>query len=71
MDFDLGEEMMKKIGEDYVSLRQEERTVSAFDLHTLLVLSRLLALSRGRSVMTSEDWNRAVEMETERKLRLR
>lgn len=68
--FDMTEEIMKKIGEDYVSMRQQDSRVTSCDLHTLLVLSRLLALSYGRTVLTPEDWSRALEMETERKLRL-
>ena len=69
MDFELGEDMVKKIGQDYVSMRQKNEKVNSSDLHTLLVLSRLLALSHGRTTLTTDDWSRAVEMESERKLR--
>lgn len=68
--FDMSEEMMKKIGEDYVAMRQQDSKITSCDLHNLLVLSRLLALSYGRTVLTPEDWSKAVDMETERKLRL-
>lgn len=70
LDFQLGEEMAKKIGEEYVSMRQQNEKVTSYDLHNLLVLSRLLALSHGRGVLNEGDWSRAVEMEAERKSRL-
>ncbi|KAK6635761.1 hypothetical protein RUM44_001015 [Polyplax serrata] len=69
LDFELGEDMVKKIGEDYVTMRQQNEQVNSSDLHTLLVFSRLLALSHGRKHMIAEDWSRAVELETERKAR--
>lgn len=60
---------MRKIGDDYVSMRQQKNDVNSSDLHNLLVLSRLLALSYGRTSLTMNDWSRALEMETERKSR--
>lgn len=40
------------------------------DLHQLLVLTRLICLSEGRSVMDDECWRKACDMEAERKLRI-
>lgn len=68
-EFQMTDEMTSKIGEDYVAMRQQDSRVSSCDLHQLLVLSRLLALSHGRNVMSPEDWSKAVDMETERKAR--
>lgn len=52
-----------------MKLRQEHK-ISVDDFHMLLVLSRLLGLARGRSVLDMECWERAKELELERKRRV-
>uniref|UniRef100_U5EXQ7 Mini-chromosome maintenance complex-binding protein n=1 Tax=Corethrella appendiculata TaxID=1370023 RepID=U5EXQ7_9DIPT len=57
------------IQNDFVKMRQDE-TVTADDLHQLLVLSRLLGLIRGKSALDMESWNHAKELEIERRNRV-
>lgn len=58
------------IQEDFVKMRQSDKSTTAEDLHSLMVLARLLSLSHSRDKLTVEDWNEAVRMEIERKARL-
>lgn len=59
----------QKIQEEFVSMRQKSK-VNADDLHQLLVLTRLICLSEGRSLLDDECWRRACDLETERKARI-
>ena len=57
--------------EDFVSARQHDKdAMSAEDFQTLLVLGRLLAISHGQMSLTKPLWERAKEMEAQRKHRL-
>ena len=58
------------IQEDFVRLRQTDKTFSADNLHSLMVLSRLMSLSHGLNTLTPEMWKRSLEMEMERISRL-
>lgn len=49
---------------------RQRSNVTAEDLHSLLVLTRLICLSEGKSSVDDECWKKACEFETERKLRL-
>lgn len=57
------------IQNDFLRMRKEV-DASAEDLHSLLVLARLLGLSRGKVSLDSESWEHAKELEQERKRRV-
>ena len=69
--FDISEEAMNFVQEDFVRERQNANShlKTSDDLHTLLVLARLLALSRGEKSINQNIWSEAKNMENERKLR--
>ena len=69
--FDVSEEAMNFVQEDFVRERQNANShvKTSDDLHTLLVLARLLALSRGEKSINQNVWSEAKTMENERKLR--
>lgn len=51
-------------------LRQADKNFSADNLHSLMVLSRLMSLSHGFNSLKPEMWKRSLEMEMERMSRL-
>ncbi|KAG1653796.1 Mini-chromosome maintenance complex-binding protein [Nymphon striatum] len=69
-EFNVPEELQTTIQNDFVNMRSQNNQMKAEDLHSLLVIARLLSLSFGQSVLTIESWEKAKAMETERKLRL-
>lgn len=50
-------------------MRQNSK-ITADDLHQLLVLTRLICLSEGKSLLDEECWKKARDLEFERKSRL-
>ncbi|KFB40609.1 AGAP011536-PA-like protein [Anopheles sinensis] len=58
------------VQEDFVRMRNADSSISMDDLHALFVLARLLGLSQGRKVLRREEWERAKELEGERRKRL-
>ncbi|XP_042219539.1 LOW QUALITY PROTEIN: mini-chromosome maintenance complex-binding protein-like [Homarus americanus] len=67
MDYTLLEDMQKMVQEDFVDTRKNDDTISAYDLHSLLVLARLLAVSCGQNTLTPEVWKSAIILRNERK----
>ncbi|TMW47732.1 hypothetical protein DOY81_007188 [Sarcophaga bullata] len=59
------------IQNDFVEMRKADSVTNADDLHSLLVLSRLLAIARGKQILDKESWNLAKDMETKRRQRLK
>lgn len=51
-------------------MRQDDSEVNADDLHRLLILARLVTLAQGGRQVTTEFWNKARQMEIERRARL-
>lgn len=49
---------------------RRDHKATAEDLHTLLVLSRLLGLCSGGRLLCAEMWTKAKELEAERRRRL-
>lgn len=47
-------------------LRQADSKFSADNLHSLMVLARLMSLSHGITALNTEMWKRSLEMEMER-----
>ncbi|XP_046680106.1 mini-chromosome maintenance complex-binding protein-like [Homalodisca vitripennis] len=70
-DYDLTPEVQQIVQEDFVKMRQEQAKTSAQDLHSLLVLAKLLSLSQGARCLTKECWEMARQMESKRKARIR
>ncbi|KXJ73685.1 hypothetical protein RP20_CCG015250 [Aedes albopictus] len=68
-EFDMKNFDPEVIENDFITMRKE-RDASAEDLHSLLVLARLLGLSRGKSTMDRECWEYAKQLEQERKNRV-
>ncbi|XP_075160609.1 mini-chromosome maintenance complex-binding protein [Haematobia irritans] len=68
--FTLNPDDTEMIQNDFVEMRKIDAVVSADDLHSLLVLSRLLAIARGKEIMDKESWELAKEMESKRRQRL-
>ncbi|VVC94701.1 unnamed protein product [Leptidea sinapis] len=66
--FTIGEDL-KFVNDDFVEMRSKsdsENPVTADDLHRLLVLARLVSLSRGCSTLGKECWDITKRMEDER-----
>lgn len=57
------------IENDFVEMRRKSGA-TADDLHSLIVLSRLIALCRGRTSLSGELWQHAKSLETERRKRI-
>lgn len=69
--FNIGDEETKMIESDFVKMR--EGVGSNFqveDLHSLLVLSRLIGKSRGLSKLDANCWEMAKQLEIERNARM-
>eukprot|EP00058_Branchiostoma_floridae_P018219 XP_002603708.1 hypothetical protein BRAFLDRAFT_126888 [Branchiostoma floridae] len=72
MEYTLPEDIQKVIEEDFVQMRSADpKNMTAEDLHSLLVVARLLALSIGQTTLSQEVWGRAKQLETERKTRVK
>lgn len=68
-DFKIGDEETKMIESDFVKMR-EGSNFQVEDLHSLLVLSRLIGKSRGLTNLNADCWELAKQMEIERSARL-
>lgn len=68
-EFDMKSFDPEVIQNDFIEMRKAT-DASAEDLHSLLVLARLLGLSRGKTSMDRECWEYAKQLEQERKNRL-
>jgi len=66
-EYNLTEQVMKAVQDDFVSMRQAEQGMTVEDFHALLVLGRLISLSNGRTCLDPSDWDEAKRMEKERK----
>ncbi|XP_040293082.1 mini-chromosome maintenance complex-binding protein [Bufo bufo] len=71
MDYNISEEVTKAVEDDFVDMRKgDPQSISADDLHRLLVVARLLSLGTGQTSLSRETWLRAKELEMQRKNRL-
>lgn len=62
-------ENMKMIQEDFIEMRRSFNA-SADDLHMMLILSRMLGILQGKTILDDQSWNRAKAMESERRTRI-
>ncbi|XP_062851647.1 mini-chromosome maintenance complex-binding protein isoform X2 [Trichomycterus rosablanca] len=64
LDYSITEEITKAVEEDFVEMRKDDpQSVSAEDLHRLLVMARLLALSHGQTTLSRDGWIKAKQLE--------
>lgn len=68
--FDINEEEIKMIETDFVKMRESSSNFQVENLHSLLVLSRLMGISRGLSRLDTESWETAKRFELERMSRM-
>ncbi|KRT82765.1 hypothetical protein AMK59_3144, partial [Oryctes borbonicus] len=61
--YEISDNMLETVQNDFVNLRQTQ-SISADDLHQLLVLSRLICLSEGKSTLDQECWKAACHLES-------
>nr|XP_053640674.1 mini-chromosome maintenance complex-binding protein-like [Cherax quadricarinatus] len=70
MSYTLSDEMQKMVQDDFVDSRKNENGITASDLHSLLVLARLVAVSCGETSLTPDIWRSVKILGNEQKLRL-
>lgn len=68
-NFDIGAEETKMIETDFAKMR-EERNLDVEELHSLMVVSRLIGISEGKGTLDETSWNTAKGLEVERLRRL-
>jgi len=69
INYTLTDEVMKRVQDDFVQLRQQEGGLTVEEFHNLLVLARLQSISQGHDSMEPKDWEAAKDMERQRKQR--
>ncbi|CAH1170646.1 unnamed protein product [Phaedon cochleariae] len=67
--YELTDKVEELVTNEFVNMRQQG-AVSADDLHSMLVLSRLVAISQGKPNLDEESWTKACRLEHQRKDRL-
>lgn len=72
MPFEVSEETQHAVENDFVEERRAHghAAMTANDLHSMLVLGRLMSLSLGHKTLTANTWQRVKQMEKERKERV-
>lgn len=67
--YEINDDIQNLVQQEFVNMRQNENSVTADDLHNLLVLARLVCISEGKNTLDDSCWKKACEMEQERKIR--
>lgn len=71
LDYSISDEMTKAVEDDFVDMRKDDpQSVSAEDLHRMLVVARLLSLSLGQTSLSRDSWLRAKHMDMLRRGRM-
>ncbi|NXR90682.1 MCMBP protein, partial [Hypocryptadius cinnamomeus] len=71
LDYSISDEVTKAVEEDFVEMRKNNpESVTADDLHKMLLVARFLSLSAGQTTLSRERWLRAKQLEALRKARL-
>lgn len=68
-EFDMNPQDMDMIQNDFVEMRRTFNA-TADDLHSLLIISRMLGIIQGKTMLDTECWTRAKQMEQERRHRI-
>ncbi|KAL7877885.1 hypothetical protein SRHO_G00045280 [Serrasalmus rhombeus] len=64
LDYNISDQITKAVEEDFVEMRKDDpQSVSAEDLHRMLIVARLLCLSYGQTSLSRENWIKAKQME--------
>lgn len=68
LDYSISDEMTKSVEDDFVEMRKDDpQSISAEDLHRLLVVARMQSLSLGQTTLCRDTWLRAKHIETLRR----
>jgi hypothetical protein len=71
LDYSISDEVTKAVEDDFVEMRKNDpQSITADDLHQLLVVARFLSLSAGQTTLSRERWLRAKQLESSRRNRL-
>ncbi|KAM7385909.1 hypothetical protein PAMP_001953 [Pampus punctatissimus] len=71
LDYSISDEVTKSVEDDFVDMRKDDpQSISAEDLHRMLVVARLLSLSLGQTSLSRDSWLRAKHMEALRSGRM-
>lgn len=68
--FEINEQESKIIENDFVRMREQFTFFQVENLHSLLVLARLVGMMEGKSTLDKETWKRAKELEIKRMERI-
>ncbi|XP_060728622.1 mini-chromosome maintenance complex-binding protein isoform X2 [Tachysurus vachellii] len=64
LDYSISDQITKAVEEDFVEMRKDDpQSISAEDLHRMLVVARLLSLSYGQTTLSRECWMKAKQLE--------
>ncbi|XP_057662736.1 mini-chromosome maintenance complex-binding protein [Diorhabda carinulata] len=70
-DYSITEQNEEFIQNEFVKMRQIRSNVTADDLHSMLIISRLVSISEGKGCFDKESWEKAFKMEEERNIRIK
>ncbi|XP_054877709.1 mini-chromosome maintenance complex-binding protein [Poeciliopsis prolifica] len=71
LEYSISDEVTKAVEDDFVDMRKDDpQSISADDLHRMLVVARLLSLSLGQTSLSRDSWLRAKHIETLRRSRM-
>ncbi|XP_032365836.1 mini-chromosome maintenance complex-binding protein [Etheostoma spectabile] len=71
LNYSISDEVTKSVEDDFVDMRKDDpQSISAEDLHRMLVVARLLSLSLGQTSLARDSWLRAKHMELLRRSRM-
>lgn len=68
-DFDMNPSDKSMIQNDFVEMRRSFNA-NADDLHSMMILSRMMGLIQGKTALDKECWSQAKHMEQERRQRI-
>ncbi|XP_055358191.1 mini-chromosome maintenance complex-binding protein [Betta splendens] len=71
LDYSISDEMTKSVEDDFVDMRKDDpQSITAEDLHRMLIVARLQSLSLGQTSLSRDSWLRAKHIEMLRSSRL-
>ncbi|KAM4590859.1 mini-chromosome maintenance complex-binding protein [Odontesthes bonariensis] len=71
LDYSISDEVTKLVEDDFVDMRKDDpQSISAEDLHRMLVVARLLSLSLGQTSLCRDNWLKTKHLEMLRRTRM-
>lgn len=71
LDYSISDEVVKSVEDDFVEMRRDDPlSMSAEDLHRMLVVARLLSLSLGQTSLSTDSWLKVKHIEALRRSRM-